>query len=234
MLESSTQPKPGTLISERDLRSPLAHLTAQPGAGDASLLAAELPNLGYLVLRGRADDAAFMDGVAGVLGAALPVQPRAVVRCAAGVVLWQSPDEWWLLCARSQRDRLLAALESALAGCFAQVADNSGGFTTVRLVGAPHLRLLAHLSPYDFESLPVGQCVSTVISKASFTVVRSDAQGVSLVFRRSFADYVWKLIARTARPYGLRWAEPGACPDSLLSPLLGSAPARREGQALSA
>lgn len=207
-------------ISADALRSPLCHLQPATGRADAGLMAAELPNLGYLVLRGRADDAAFMSGVAAVIGAPLPTKPRAVVRCAAGVVLWQSPDEWWLLCVRSQRDALVASLEQALQGCFAQVADNSGGFTALRITGAPHLKLLHHLSPYDFESLPVGQCVSTVMSKATFTVLRSDAQGVTLVFRRSFADYIWRLIERTARPYGLRLSDTRTCTDVLLTPLL--------------
>jgi sarcosine oxidase subunit gamma len=206
------------------LRSPLAHLQAgRAGKGEAALAAAELPNLGYIVLRGHADDVAFMSGVAGVLGAPLPCKPRSVLRCAAGVVLWQSPDEWWLLCARAQRDRLLGALEEALQGCFAQVADNSGGFTTLRLSGAQHMRLLHHLSPYDFAELPLGGCVSTVMSKASFTVLRSDAQGVALVFRRSFADYIWRLIERTARPYGLQVTEAHHNTDVLLSPLLAGA-----------
>ena len=213
-------PKHDLNISADALRSPLAHLQPGNGKAGATLTAAELPNLGYLVLRGRADDVAFMSAVAGVLGAPLPTRPRSVLRCAAGVVLWQSPDEWWLLCARNQRDRLLAALEEALQGSFAQVADNSGGFTTMRVSGAQHMKLLHHLSPYDFGALPLGDCVSTVMSKASFTVLRSDAQGVSLVFRRSFADYIWKLIERNARPYGLQLVEPGRCADPLLSPLL--------------
>jgi sarcosine oxidase subunit gamma len=218
------------------LRSPLGHLqTGRAGKGEAALAAAELPNLGYIVLRGHADDVAFMSGVAGVLGAPLPCKPRSVLRCAAGVVLWQSPDEWWLLCARAQRDRLLGALEEALQGCFAQVADNSGGFTTLRLSGAQHMRLLHHLSPYDFAELPLGGCVSTVMSKASFTVLRSDAQGVALVFRRSFADYIWRLIERTARPYGLQVTQARDNTDSVLSPLLSDAGAATpRGQALPA
>ncbi|MDZ5461709.1 hypothetical protein, partial [Azohydromonas lata] len=71
-----------------------------------------------------------------------------------------------------------------------------------------------------------------VISKASFTVLRSDAQGVALVFRRSFADYIWKLIERTARPYGLQLVEPRRCADPLLSPLLAgtSEPTKRHLQ----
>lgn len=208
-----------SLIDEQQLRAPLADLKPGTDRNDAALQAAELANLGYIVLRGRAEDAAFMAAAASVLGEPLPCQPRAMQACAAGIVLWQSPDEWWLLCARRERDRLVAALEHALAGCFAQVVDNSGGFTALRIEGAPHLRLLAHLSPYDLASLPIGQCVATVASKASITVLRSDAHGVTLVFRRSFADYVWRLIARSARPYGLAVVGTQACHDPLLSPL---------------
>lgn len=227
-------PEAKLTIGADALRSPLAHLQPAAARGDAGLQAAELAHLGYLVLRGRQNDAAFMDGVAGVIGAPLPTQPRAALRCAAGVVLWQSPDEWWLLCARAERDRLIAALEQALAGCFAQVVDNSGGFTALRVSGTPHLRLLAHLSPYDFESLAIGQCVSTVVSKAGFTVLRSDAQGVTLIFRRSFADYVWQLIERNARPYGLQLTDSRGCSDALLAPLLAPAEGVKRAQVQSA
>lgn len=209
-------------ITPASLRSPLHHLTTTTTGkpGQVGLQAAEQPNLGYIVLRGHATDAVFMQGVAAVLGSPLPTRPRAMQVCAAGVILWQSPDEWWLLCARAQRDRLVGELERVLQGCFAQVVDNSGGFTSLRLTGAQHMRLLAHLSPYDFDSLPVGDCVSTVVSKATFTVMRSDTQGVTLVFRRSFADYLWALLDRTARPYGLQVSDASQCADALLQPLL--------------
>jgi sarcosine oxidase subunit gamma len=73
------------------------------------------------------------------------------------------------------------------------------------------------------------------MSKASFTVLRSDAQGVSLVFRRSFADYIWRLIERTARPYGLQVTQARDNTDSVLSPLLNDAGAETlRGQALPA
>lgn len=227
-------PESSLNITSASLRSPLSHLQPISGRVDASLTAAELPNLGYIVLRGRGEDAAFMAGVAGVIGAPLPRRPRSTLRCTAGVVLWQSPDEWWLLCARSERDRLVAALEQALAGCFAQVVDNSGGFSALRISGEPHLRLLAHLSPYDVESLPIGDCVSTVLSKATFTVLRSDARGVTLVFRRSFADYIWQLIARNAKPYGLQLTGVQSCNDPLLGAVLGMARVETRAQPQSA
>ncbi|RST45377.1 sarcosine oxidase subunit gamma [Variovorax sp. DXTD-1] len=179
----------------------------------------ELSHLGYLVLRGKADDAVFMHAVASVLGRPLPTQPMAVLLTGRGVVLWSSPDEWLLVCKRSVRDTLLVDLTATLRDVFSQVVDNSGGFTTLRLTGSDHLMLLRQLGPYDFESLAVGRCVNTVMSKAGLTVVRTDEAGVLLVFRRSFADYIWRLLERTAQPYRPCLADPAQCADPLFAPL---------------
>jgi sarcosine oxidase subunit gamma len=185
----------------------------------SGVVLSELSHLGYLVLRGKADDAAFMQAVAGVLGQPLPTQPMTVLPTAAGVVLWSSPDEWLLVCKRSTRDALLATLTTTLQDVFAQVVDNSGGLITMRLAGPDHLMLLRQLGPYDFESLAVGRCASTVISKAGLTVVRTDEAGVLLVFRRSFADYTWRLLERTAQPYRLCITSPQQCADPVFTPL---------------
>lgn len=185
----------------------------------SGVVLSELSHLGYLVLRGKADDTAFMRAVAGVLGQPLPTQPMTVLPTAAGVVLWSSPDEWLLVCKRSTRDALLATLTTALQDVFAQVVDNSGGLITLRLAGPDHLMLLRQLGPYDFESLAVGRCASTVVSKTGLTVVRTDEAGVLLVFRRSFADYTWRLLERTAQPYRLCITNPQACADPVFTPL---------------
>lgn len=189
-----------------------------PTSADRIVLA-ELPHMGYLVLRGKPDDEAFMQAVAGVLGQALPTQPMAVLTTAAGVVLWVSPDEWLLVCKRSHRDSLLAALTSAVQGLFAQIVDNSGGLTTVRLAGPDHIQLLRQLGPYDYESLALGRCASTVVSKTGLTVVRTDTAGVLLVFRRSFADYTWRLLERTAQSYRPCITSPAQCADPVFTPL---------------
>lgn len=189
-----------------------------PSSSDRIVLA-ELPHMGYLVLRGKPDDAAFMQAVAGVLGQALPTQPMTVLNTDAGAVLWVSPDEWLLVCKRSRRDSLLAALTSAVQGLFAQIVDNSGGLTSMRLAGPDHIQLLRQLGPYDYESLAVGRCASTVVSKTGLTVVRADTAGVVLVFRRSFADYTWRLLERTARSYQPCITSPAHCTDPVFTPL---------------
>ncbi len=183
------------------------------------VLMAELPHLGYIVLRGKTDDGTFMQAVADILGQPLPTQPMTVLRTAAGVVLWVSPDEWLLVCQRSRRDALLSSLGNALQDVFAQVVDNSGGLTALRVSGPDHMLLLRQLGPYDYESLAVGRCASTVASKTGFTVARTDEDGVVIVFRRSFADYTWRLLERTAQPYRLCITTPAQIADPVFTPL---------------
>jgi len=209
------------------LQSPL-HAFGLPGktraaTPDDGVVASELPHLGYIVIRGKADDEAFMGNAAAVLGQSLPTAPMTVAACPAGALLWISPDEWLLACKRSRRDLLLALLVTAMKGVHAQVVDNSGGLTAMRLSGPQHVMLLRHLGTYDFESLIVGRGVSTVIQKTTITVARTDADGLMLVFRRSFADYTWRLIERSARPYRLCVATPQSHADPVFAPLLETA-----------
>ncbi|MDB5848912.1 MAG: Sarcosine oxidase, gamma subunit [Rhodoferax sp.] len=183
------------------------------------VVASEIAHLAYIVLRGRADDPAFMDAVAAVLGQPLPTAPMSLLQTAAGVVLWVSPDEWLLVASRAARNALIASLTAGLQEVFAQVVDNSGGYTALRLAGPDHLQLLRQFGPYDFEALAVGRCAATVASKTGFTVARTDERGVVLVFRRSFADYTWRLLERTARPYTLCITTPDQCADPMFTPL---------------
>ncbi|WP_083685539.1 sarcosine oxidase subunit gamma [Massilia putida] len=163
----------------------------------------ELALLGYVIVRGDAQDPAFVRAVKSVLGIALPTVPGTVTPFANGVALWQAPDEWLLVCARSARQACIAGLEAALADMHAQVVDNSGGLTMVYLTGAQQVTLLRHVGVYDFETLGPGRLASTVCGKATITVFRHDDKGIFLIFRRSFADYIWRLLSKTARPYGL-------------------------------
>lgn len=163
----------------------------------------EMPLLGYIVVRGDAADPVFQQAVHAVLGIELPAEPGRFVPFAQGVALWQTPDEWLLLCARPARGACLAGLEEALGALHAQVVDNSGGLTTVYLSGANHVALLRHVGVYDFESLESGHVASTVCAKANIVVFRHDSDGIFVIFRRSFSDYVWRLLEKTARPYGL-------------------------------
>jgi sarcosine oxidase subunit gamma len=156
-----------------------------------------------VTVRGDIHDAAFARAAKGALGVALPHTPNTVVPFAHGVALWQGPDEWLLVCARTAKQDCIAGLEAALQGLHAQVVDNSGGLTMVYLTGEQQVTLLRHVGVYDFEALRPGHLASTVAGKAAITVFRHDDDGIFLVFRRSFADYLWRLLSKAARPYGL-------------------------------
>ncbi len=163
----------------------------------------EMPLLGYIVVRGDAQDIQFKQAVIDVLGIELPSAPSTFVPFPQGIAMWQTPDEWLLVCAGPARSAYQSELESALATAHAQVVDNSGGLTTVYLSGAKQVELLRHVSVYDVESITPGRAVSTVASKANITVLRHDDHGVFVIFRRSFSDYIWRLLETAARPYGL-------------------------------
>lgn len=180
----------------------LPHKAQRPD-GSRGVWMNELGLLGYVIVRGDAQDPAFVRGVRSALGTALPTVPGTMAPFAHGVALWQAPDEWLLVCARTARQSCIAALETALHGVHSQVVDNSGGLTTVYLTGREQVTLLRHVGVYDFEALGPGRVASTVCGKATITVLRHDDRGLFLVFRRSFADYVWRLLAKAARPYGL-------------------------------
>lgn len=158
--------------------------------------------LGFIHLRGLPDDNAFRLAVRAVLGADVPTTPKQLVYGGQAAVMWLSPDEWLVLCPYAAKAALLADLQAALAGIFAQVVDNSGGFMMLRIHGRHAETVLRHLTPYDVASLEAGQCVQTVMKKTTVVINKVADNDFALVFRRSFADYLWRVLQKTARPYG--------------------------------
>lgn len=193
------------IISNPAMRSPLHtfDLASQqvPADGSKGVWANEMPLLGYLSLRGNPQLPAFLNAAHSALGAELPTQPCTLHAAAWGSILWLAPDEWLLICARTQLPALHQALSAALAGIHSQVVDNSGGFTSVVLQGRNARDVLQHCSVYNVDALEPGRVVGTTFGKAT-TLLHRNAAGYGLVFRRSFADYIWQYLRYTAQPYG--------------------------------
>lgn len=174
----------------------------QEGAAIANLNYSSGGALGVLQLRGLTSDAAFMQGIASVLGTALPTQAKQAVYAEQAAILWVSPDEWLLVCAYQDKNDLLQRFQAALGGVYAQALDNSGGYSMLVIDGEYATTVLRHLSPYDILSLQIGECVQTFVHKNAFMITKVADDEYAVVFRRSFADYIWRLLQKTAQPYG--------------------------------
>lgn len=166
----------------------------------------EVPLLGYISLRGNARNTAFTNAVNTSLGITLSTKPCSMIKTAFGSIVWLSIDEWLLICKRDQRAPLQKLLETALTGIHSQVFDNSGGFTTVLLQGKNATDVLHHCTVYDLNMLAPGKIVGTTFGKSSLFLQQND-DSYSLIFRRSFADYIWHYLERSALPYGFGIAQ---------------------------
>lgn len=161
----------------------------------------EMPLLGYISLRGNAQNKDFMAAVKQVLDTNLPTQACSLSAASSITILNLSPDEWMLIFPREQRDTIQQSLATALTGIHSQVLDNSGGYTSVWLQGKQVADALQHCTVYNLHALTPNKVVGTTFGKASVILYRVDS-GFYLVLRRSFADYIWRYLTRAAAPYG--------------------------------
>jgi sarcosine oxidase, subunit gamma len=186
------------------MQTPLQHFNLsakQEAMTDAKgVWAHEMALLGYIHLRGNAQNKDFLTAVKKAIGIDLPTGACSL-SAAAMTILNLSPDEWMLVCPREQRAAIQQSLETALTGIHSQVLDNSGGYTSVWLQGKQATDALQHCTVYNLHALTPNKVVGTTFGKASVIIYRLD-NGFCLVLRRSFADYIWRYLARAAAPYG--------------------------------
>ena len=187
------------------MQSPLQHFNLsakQETMTDAKgVWAHEIPLLGYIHLRGNAQNKDFLTAVKKATGMDLPIEACNLSTASAITILNLSPDEWMLVCPREQRAALQQSLTSALTGIHSQVLDNSGGYTSVLLRGKQTADALQHCTVYNLHALTPNKVVGTTFGKSSVIMYRVD-DGFCLILRRSFADYIWRYFARAAAPYG--------------------------------
>ena len=187
------------------MQTPLQYFnlsTIQETMTDAKgVWAHEMARLGYIHLRGNAQNNHFLGAVKKATGMDVPTAACSLSNASSVTILNLSPDEWMLVCPREQRAPLQQSLASALTGIHSQVIDHSGGYTSVLLQGKNGEDALQHCTVYNLHALTPNKVVGTTFDKASVIIYRLD-NGFCLVLRRSFADYIWRYLARAAQPYG--------------------------------
>lgn len=191
--------------------SPLAHRTAIEAPGGAAALA-EKPYLGKIVLRADPDIAAPV--VKEATGADLPLTPNTSSKMKSGSILWLGPDEWVLLTEAGEEDMLLDALSRALAGSHHQLVDVTDQHTVIGLSGTRAREMLMKLTTLDLHpsQFKPGDVAGSMFGNTLATLYKGSKKGgtpaFNLVVRRSFADYLWCILAEAGREFGLPEQEP--------------------------
>ena len=173
-------------------QSPLVQIKLQEPRG-ASPRIEEKPFLGFINLRGRADNTGFLAASLKVLGCEPPTDANTVVDSNDCRIYWLGPDEWLIVTPAGQQEALQGALQKALDGVFSSVVDTTSGLTMIRVIGANAADLLATDCPFDLHprEFKHGQCAQTRLAKAGMTLSPLAGEtGFEVIIRRSFADYL--------------------------------------------
>lgn len=173
-------------------QSPLVQIDLREPRGAAPRIE-EKPFLGYLNLRGRADNTGFLAATLKVLGCEPPTAPNTVIEAGDNRIYWLGPDEWLIVTPAGQQEELRQELLKALNGVFSSVVDTSSGLTMIRISGENAAELLATDCPLDLHprEFGAGQCAQTRLARAGMTLSpMTDSTGFEVIIRRSFADYL--------------------------------------------
>jgi len=201
-------------MSDSILReSPLARFDlaarATHAPGHAGVIARERPFLGHLNLRGNAQDPRVVGAVSDVLGDGLPIVANTVTDVQGITMYWLGPDEWLIVTPNERKATIESELRRALTTLRVAVTDVSGGQTLLQLHGARVRDVLAKGCPIDLHprAFCIGQCAQSHLAKAPILIGQIENQPYfELIFRRSFADYLWTWLETAAAEYGLEVA----------------------------
>lgn len=176
--------------------SPLQGM-ASPAHG---ITLSEVPFVGKVNIRGNADDKAFSDAVAGVLGTVLPVEPNTVASHDDYTVFWLGPDEWLVHTPEDGEESLIGALHGALGELHAAVTDVSDYYVVIRMRGAKAAEVLARACPLDLHprAFTAGRCAQTVFAHATVLLHKIDEQTIDVQVRWTYAQYLWGYFSEAA------------------------------------
>ena len=173
-------------------QSPLVQIDLGEVKGNAPAIR-ETPFLGYLNLRGKSSDTAFLAALLKILGCEPPIEANTMVESGDYRIYWLGPDEWLIVTSTGQQGRVQAELKVALEGVYSSLVDNSSGLTMVEISGDNAADLLASACPFDLHprAFKPGQCAQTRLAKAGMTIApMRGGSGFEVIVRRSFADYI--------------------------------------------
>lgn len=155
---------------------------------------AVLPLANRVSLRARQEAVASLSRA---LGVALPQKPKTSAAKGGRTVFWLGPDEWFVL--DEQGGDVLA--DCGKAKGLHSAVDVSHRNVAFAVSGPAAEATLAAGCPQDLslQAFAVGACTRTVFGKAEILLYRVSGQEFRVECWRSFADYVFGLLAEGAR-----------------------------------
>ncbi|SNR23078.1 sarcosine oxidase subunit gamma [Paracoccus sediminis] len=153
---------------------------------------------GLAMIAIRADLSRAGDAIAEAAGLAIPGAPRIVTdgRRALG---WMSPDELLLVLPTADLSEAVAALNGALTGEHALVADMSDARAVFDVTGPHAGDVIAKLMPVDLDGLPPDGLRRSRAAQTAAALWRIDG-GYRLIGFRSTADYLGLILKNAAIP----------------------------------
>ncbi|MBK5934092.1 sarcosine oxidase subunit gamma [Rhodovulum imhoffii] len=168
---------------------------SEPGFVSVSELGA-----GMIALRGDLRSKVFRKAAEAGTGLKLPA-PCTIVWDGARALGWMAPDELLLVVPEGEGAVTVAALEHALAGQHALVADVSDARAMFHISGPGAREALAKLTPADLSpaAFPVGTLRRTRLGQVA-GALWAEERGLTVLCFRSVAVYMRDLLADASHP----------------------------------
>lgn len=163
---------------------------------EALATVARVDGLGMILI--RADLARAGDAIAEAAGLAIPEATR-IVTDGSRSLGWMSPDEVLLILPAEETAEALAALQQALTGEHALVADVSDLRAVFDLSGAKAGQVLSKLCPVDLAAFPKDGLRRTRAAQTAVAFWRQ-GKGFRVIGMRSTADYLGLILQNAAIP----------------------------------
>ena len=135
----------------------------------------------------------------------LPTEPCTWASVGGVKVCWVGPNRWLTLERVEQEEDSWDFSLSLSADT--HVVDTTGNFSVFSITGPSVKRLLQKSCAFDFHesAFSSNSCVRTTFAKTQALVVAGQNDGIELVVRRSYSDYVSRWIADASCEFGFRY-----------------------------
>ncbi|WP_126975890.1 sarcosine oxidase subunit gamma [Frigidibacter oleivorans] len=179
------------------MSEPQSALPGRRAAGFATVAEAGLQ--GMITLRGDLASPVLAAAVQQATGCAMP-GPRRIVQAGDRAAAWMSPDELLLILPHADAPGAATALQAALAGEHALVAEVSDARAMFAVTGDKAVQALAKLFPVDFAAMEPDEIRRSRMAQVAAALWQAAPGDWRIVCFRSVAAYAFGLLDNAVRP----------------------------------